>query len=80
MSGQVAQLEKNVVQPLVNSVGQNMLDSFYQIKALLVNTCKPEETQFALARLNDITTEQGKFLQIQYQSALERVNQIMLGG
>jgi hypothetical protein len=80
MSGQVAQLENNVLQPMIRSVGQNMLDSFYQIKALIVNTSKPEETQFALNKLNDITTEQGKFLQMQYQNAVERMSQIMLGG
>ena len=80
MSGQVAQLETNVLQPMARSIGQNMLDSFYQIKALIVSTCKPEEVQFALGKLNDVTTEQGKFLQSQYQNAIERMSQIMLGG
>lgn len=80
MSGQVAQLESNVLQPMARSIGQNMLDGFYQMKALIVNVCKPEETQFALNKLNEVTTEQGKFLQAQYQNAVERVSQIMLGG
>lgn len=80
MSGQVSQLENNVMQPMVRSIGQNMLDCFYQLKALIVNVSKPEETQFALGRLNDITKEQGKFLQSQYSNAVERVSQIMLGG
>lgn len=80
MSGQVGQLETDMLQPMVRQVGQNMLDSFYQLKKLIVDTCRPEETQFALGKLNEITTEQGKFLQTQYHAALEKVNRIMLGG
>lgn len=79
MSGQVAALENNVLQPLIRSIGQNTLDVFYQIRKLLVHSCKPEETQFALAKLNEITQEQGKYLQSQYSLSVEKVGQIMLG-
>lgn len=79
MSGQVEQLDQNVLQPMSRSIGQNMLDTFYQLKKLLVDVSKPTETQFALAKLNEITTEQGKFLQLQYSDARDKVSKIMLG-
>lgn len=79
MSGQVNQLDMDMLQPMARSIGQNMLDGFYQIRKLLVETTRPEETQFALSKLNEITQEQGKFLQAQYSNANEKVHRIMLG-
>lgn len=79
MSGQVDQLDTNVLQPMSRSIGQNMLDVFYMLRKLIIETSKPEETQFALSKLNEITTEQGKFLQMQYQDAVGKVGKIMLG-
>lgn len=79
MSGQVTQLDTNMLQPMARSIGQNMLDGFYQIRKLLVETTRPEETQFALSKLNEITQEQGKFLQAQYGNANDKIHQIMLG-
>lgn len=79
MSGQVAQLDTNMLQPMARSIGQNMLDGFYQIRKLIIETSRPEETQFALAKLNEITNEQGKYLQSQYSLANEKAAQIMLG-
>lgn len=79
MSGQVAQLDTNMLQPMARSIGQNMLDGFYQIRKLIIETCRSEETQFALGKLNEITNEQGKYLQSQYSLANEKVSQIMLG-
>jgi hypothetical protein len=79
MSGQVTQLDQNLLQPMTRSIGQNMLDGFYQIRKLIMESTRPEETQFALTKLNEITQEQGKFLQNQYATASEKIQQIMLG-
>lgn len=79
MSGQVDQLDTNVLQPMSRSIGQNMLDVFYMLRKLIIEVSKPEETQFALSKLNEITTEQGKYLQMQYQDAVGKVGKIMLG-
>lgn len=79
MSGQVNQLDANMLQPMARSIGQNMLDGFYQIRKLIMECSRPEETQFALSKLNEITQEQGKFLQSQYENANGKIQQIMLG-
>jgi hypothetical protein len=79
MSGQVATLEANMLQPMVRSIGQNMLDSFYQLRKLIIETSKPNETQFALQKLDEITKEQGKFLHMQYGDAVGKISQIMMG-
>ena len=80
MSGQVQHIENNVLQPMTRSLGQNLLDSFYQVRKLIIETSKPGETQFALTKFEEITKEQGKFLQNAYADALTKVNTFMLGG
>jgi len=80
MSTQVKHIEDNVLQPMVRSLGQNLLDSFYQVRKLLIETTKPADTQFALQKFEEITKEQGKFLQTMYADANDKVSKFMLGG
>lgn len=79
MSGQVAAMESDVLQPMLRALGQNALDGFYQFRKLLIATCKSEETQFAIQKLTEITQDQAKFMQGQYVIAAEKTNKILLG-
>lgn len=79
MSSQVAAIENDVLQPLIRSIGQNTLDVFYQLKKLIVSVSIPKETQFALAKLSEITKEQGTHMHVQYGNALEKVNKMLMG-
>ncbi len=79
MSGQVATMDTNVIRPLVSAVGQNILDSMFQIRKVLIDCSRKEDTQDALHRLEGITNEQGKFLHAQYGTATEKVSSILLG-
>lgn len=80
MSTQVKHLEEHVLQPMIRSLGQNLLDSFYQVRKLLIETTRPAETQFALSKYEELTKEQGKYLQSVYAEANDKITKFMLGG
>lgn len=79
MSGQVATLESSVIRPAISSIGQNVLDSMFQIKKVIMECSSPDKTQAALLAIEQITSEQGKFLQHQYGLAVDKVSSILLG-
>ncbi len=79
MSGQVASMDANVIRPLISSTGQNVLDSMFQIRKIIIECSAKDKTQDALHKLELITNEQGKFLQGQYASSIEKVSSILLG-
>lgn len=73
-SGQFDGIRTQVLRPLIESVGQNALDVYYQHRKLIMETCKPSETKFALEKLNELLKEQSRYFQTQYQNAVEAVN------
>lgn len=79
MSSQVATMESTVVRPMISTIGQNVLDTMFQIKKIIMECSAPEKTQAALVLLERVTAEQGKFLQYQYGVANEKVSSILLG-
>lgn len=79
LSGQVQMLLESSIQPLVSNIGQVLVNSFYQQRRLLVETCKPEETQFAIKKLDEITNEITKALQMYYEQAATKVHEILVG-
>ena len=74
LSQQVHILDENVLQPMVRSIGQNLLDSFYQMRKLITETSDVKQTQFALKKQDEIMKEQGKYLQMMYVKALDQIN------
>lgn len=79
MSGQIEMIKTSVLQPMSSSLAQNIVDSYYQLRRLLVEVTKPNETQFAIGKLEAIAKEMSKFLQVQYHESSARVDQIMSG-
>lgn len=79
LSGQVEMLIDGVLQPMVKSVGQNLLDSYYQMRKLISEIAKPEEKKFALGKLDELVKDQGMFLQQSYASSVEHISTILLG-
>jgi len=79
LSGQVQMLLEAAVQPMVSSIGQVLVDSFYQQRRLLMETSREKETQFALKKLNEITGEVSKALQIYYEQAAQKVYEVLVG-
>lgn len=78
-SGQSDALKTAVLRPLVSDVAQNLLDSYYQLRRLIVETVKPKETQFALAKLEEIVKDMSKFLQVKYHEASEKSVRVLTG-
>lgn len=79
MSGQIEMFKHQVLQPMSSSLAQNLLDSYYQLRRLIMEVVKPKETQFALGKLEAIVKEMSKFLQVQYQESSGRVDQLLSG-
>jgi hypothetical protein len=78
MSEQVGLITDTILQPMIKAIGQNLLDTFYQKRKLLTNTCKPDEAKFALKKLDAYTSDQAKFLQQVYEEALEKLNDLLI--
>jgi hypothetical protein len=76
---QVEMVKDNVLRPMIASMGQNVLDVFYQIRRLMLETCDKKQTEFALLKLEEITKEQSKFLQVQYQNGAESIQKALIG-
>lgn len=79
MSGQMILMRDMVLQPMTSALAQNLLDSYYQLRRLISETALPKQTQFALEKLDEITKEQSKFIQIQYSDSTDRLERIMSG-
>jgi transcription initiation factor TFIIIB Brf1 subunit/transcription initiation factor TFIIB len=79
LSGQVQMLLESALQPFVSNIGQVLVNSFYQQRRLIVETTKPEETQFAIKKLDEITNEITKALQIYYEQAAAKINEVLVG-
>lgn len=79
MSGQVATMESTVIRPMISSIGQNILDCMFQVRKVILDSCRPDQVQNATYALELITKEQGKFMQGQYSLANEKVSNILLG-
>ncbi len=79
MSGQIAMIRDGIIQPAISGIGQNLLDTYYQLRRLITETSLPKETQFALRKLEEITKEQSKFLQLKYHEAADRLDRVMAG-
>ena len=78
-SGQVKYLDEHVLQPLTRSIGQNLLDVYYQLRKLIIETSNPKETQFAIAKHEELIKEQGRFLQSVYQDSMSKTSKYLLG-
>jgi len=79
LSGQIQMVVEIVLRPMISAIGQNSLDCFYQQRALLANTVDAKKATFALDELGKITTEHGKFLQMQYAVAVAAVERVFSG-
>ena len=79
-SGQVKYLDDHVLQPLTRTIGQNLLDVYYQVRKLIIETSNPKDTQFAIAKHEELIKEQGRFLQSSYQEYLSKTSKYLLGG
>ena len=79
LSGQVQLVIEGALQPMVSSIGQVIVNSFYQQRRLLTETSKEKETQFALQKLDEITKEVSKALQIYYEQAAARIHEVLVG-
>lgn len=79
LSGQVQILINLVLQPMVSEIGQVVVNSFYQQRKLLLETTKDNETKFAVKQLSDITGEVTRALQVHYEQAASKINEILVG-
>lgn len=79
MSGQMIMIRDMVLQPLSSALAQNLLDSYYQLRRLTSETSLPKETQFALGKLEEVTREMSKFIQIKYNESVDVLERVMSG-
>lgn len=79
MSGQIEMFKQQVLQPMTSRIAQSILDSYYQLRRLLMEVVNPKETQFALGKMEAIVKELSKFLQVQYHESSVRVDQLLSG-
>lgn len=79
LSGQVQMLVESSLQPMVSNIGQVLVNSFYQQRRLIVETTKPTETQFAIKKLDEITNDVTKALQLYYEQAAARIHELLVG-
>ncbi len=79
LSGTVAAMDTNVIRPLVSAMGQNVLDSMFQIRKIILECGKEELIQAALFKLEGVTKEQGVFLQLQFGRSMDSATSLLLG-
>jgi hypothetical protein len=79
LSGQVQMLIEQALQPMASQLGQVIVNSFYQQRKLITETVKEKEVQFALKKLDEITGDTSKALQMYYEQAAMRINEILVG-
>jgi hypothetical protein len=79
LSGQVQMLINLVLQPMVSEIGQVVVNSFYQQRKLIMETSKDSETKFAVKQLSAITGEVTRALQVHYEQAASKINEILVG-
>lgn len=78
-SGEQAQmLVEEVLQPLISSITQLTIDSFYHLKMLVREIAKDKEIQYGLKKLDNIMRDHGKFIQDQYQRSSEKLFDMMV--
>lgn len=79
LSGQVDLLLNDVLQPFSQSVGQSILNSFYQLRKLAKETTVPKETQFVLKTIETIVKDMTRVLQHSYEIAASNTHRILVG-
>lgn len=79
LSGQVQMLDEQVLQPFTRSVGQQVLNVYYQLRRLITETTEKKQTQFALDKLEEITKDLSSVLQAQYEESSVRVSDLLMG-
>jgi hypothetical protein len=79
LSGQVQMLDEQVLQPFTRSVGQQVLNVYYQLRRLITETTEKKQTQFALDKLEEITKDLSSVLQSQYEESSVRVSDLLMG-
>ncbi len=79
LSGQVQLILELVLQPMLSNIGQVIVNSFYQQRRLIMETVKEKETQFALKKLDEITGEVSRAMQIYYEQGAAKVQEILVG-
>lgn len=78
LSGQVQMIDEQVLQPFTRSVGQQVLNVYYQLRRLLTETTEKKQTQFALDKLEEITKDLSAVLQAQYDESNTRVYDMLM--
>lgn len=79
LSGQVQMLLEQALQPMVSQMGQAIVNSFYQQRRLILETSKEKETQFAIKKLDEITGDVSKALQVYYEQAAVKIHEVLVG-
>jgi hypothetical protein len=79
LSGQMVLIKDVVLQPMVSDLGQNIVDSYYQLRRLVIETSDSKQTQFALGKLEEIVKEQSKYLQVKYGEGVAAIERVMTG-
>lgn len=76
----ISRIMTSLIQPLFSNITQSNLDIFYHIRKLVIETSKDDQTQYALKRLEDLMREQARYLQDKYETAGERLTDIITQG
>lgn len=79
LSGQVTMLDQTVLQPLVRSLGQHVLNIHYQLRKLITEISDKRQTQFGLEQVDNITKDFSGLLQLQYDQAMSQTTKMFMG-
>lgn len=77
MSEHASRLAQGMLQPMIQAIAQNMLDSFYIVRRMFVEHCAEEDTQRVLKKLDNLIGEQGKYLQEQYLQGAAQIDVVL---
>jgi hypothetical protein len=69
-------LIREVMEPLLNAIAQNVLDSYYSTQKIILASAEDGKAEKALTDAKSITREQANFVQNQYDIAAQKLLQM----
>lgn len=66
----------SILQPMMNSMAQELLNSFYAIKQILISNMEEDKTDDAVKVLSSIIKNQASFIQKEYEQAKDKTLEV----
>lgn len=80
MSKQVGMIYDQALTPFISEVTQMVTDVYYQLRKLIMESTRPNDTPFALSQLDELVKQLGLGLQRSHGQVRGQVESILIGG